>query len=112
MIILLGNTIEKNFNAGAAIKTKIGLWAFSGEDHWNGNKKHHVSLKLSHPKKWRSVKSSIQSYKNILIHFSDYHSIADFKHVSKSNNKTFLTTNHPKTRTIKKFSCVRAFSVK
>ena len=42
----LGNMIEKHFSAGTEIKTKVECWACSREDHQDGNKHYHVSLKL------------------------------------------------------------------
>ena len=56
---LFGNMIEKHFNAGTEIKTKVEYWICSREDHQERNKHYHVSLKLSHLKKWISVKNSI-----------------------------------------------------
>ena len=48
-------------------------WACLLEKHQNGGNHYHVALKLTGPKRWKSVKESITSSEGIVVNFSDQH---------------------------------------
>ena len=48
-------------------------WACSLEKRQNGGSHCHVALRLTGPKRWKSVKESIVSSKGIVVNFSDQH---------------------------------------
>ena len=54
-----GKCVKNAFNAGSG-KVKVNHWACCMETHNNGGKHYHVSLKLSGPKRWISVKDNLK----------------------------------------------------
>ena len=81
--------IEKHFDSGAEVKTKVKYWTCSREEHHDGSKHDYLSMKLYHPKKWLLVKENILNSENILINFADHHSyyIAALIYISKNYNQ-------------------------
>ena len=67
-----GKCIKTHFNKGSG-KVKVQHWACSLEKHQNGGNHYHVALKLTGPKRWKSVKESITSSEGIVVNFSDQH---------------------------------------
>ena len=57
-----GKCIKKHFNSGSG-KVKVQHWIYAKEKHQNGGEgvHYHVALKLTGPKRWKSVKESMSS---------------------------------------------------
>ena len=69
---LFGKSIKKHFNSGFA-KVKVQHWACTKEKHQNGDKHYHVTLTLTGPKRWKSVKESISLNEGIVVNFFNNH---------------------------------------
>ena len=67
-----GKCIKTHFNKGS-LKVKVQHWTCSLEKHHSGGNNYHDSLKLTDPKRWKSVKESITSSETIVVNFWDHH---------------------------------------
>ena len=67
-----GKFIKTHFNKRSG-KVKVQHCACSLEKHQNGGNHYHVALKLTGPKRWKSVKESSTSSEGIVVNFSDQH---------------------------------------
>lgn len=91
-----GKIVKDAFNASNG-KVKVQHWACSMEDHKEGGKHYHACLKLSGPKRWKTVKESIQKEHKIVLNFSDHHDnyYSAYKYVSKSDVHVYHSKHHP-----------------
>ena len=64
--------IKKHFNSGSQ-KVKVQHWVCAQEKHKNCGENYHVALKLTGPKRWKSVKENITSKERIVVNFSKNH---------------------------------------
>ena len=91
-----GKHIKTHFNKGSG-KVKVQHWACSLEKHQNGGNYYHVALKLTGPKRWKSVKESITSSEGIVVNFSDqhdnYHSA--YRYICKEDTSVDHSKDHP-----------------
>ena len=92
-----GEMIERYFNGTGETKTKVQYWACCLENHQAEGVHYHVSLKLSHSKKWKKVKEDIHRKEKISVHFSDYHSeyISAYRYVCKNDSDVYHSGEHP-----------------
>ena len=90
-----GKCIKTHFNRGSG-KVKVHHWACSLEKHQNGGNHYHVALKLTGPKRWKSVKDSITSSEGIVVNFSDqhdnYHSA--YRYICKEDTSVHHSKHH------------------
>ena len=91
-----GKCIKSNFNKGSG-KVKVQHWACSHETHQNGGNHCHVALKLTGPKRWKSLKESIILSEGIVVNFSDqhdnYHSA--YRYICKKDTSVHHSKHHP-----------------
>ena len=91
-----GKCIKTHFNKGSG-KVNMQHWACSLEKHQNGGNHYHVALKLTGPKRWKSVKESITSSEGIMVNFSDqhdnYHSA--YRYICKEDTSVHHSKHHP-----------------
>ena len=64
--------IKNHLNKGSG-KVKVQHWAWSLEKHQNVGNHYHIALKLTGPKRWKSVNESIISSEGIVVNSSDQH---------------------------------------
>ena len=90
-----GKCIKKHFNIGSG-KVRVQHGALSRENHQDGGDHYHVTLKLTGPKRWKSVKDSISLTEGITVHFSDrhdnYHSA--YKYICKKDESVEHSKHH------------------
>ena len=67
-----GEMLKAKFNARPG-KARVNHWACCLEEHLEDGFLHHVSLKLTAPKKWLMVKNTIIKEYNVTVHFSGNH---------------------------------------
>lgn len=93
---IFGESVAQALNAGES-KHKVICWACCLEPHQDGGQHYHVSIKLSGPKRWKSVKDKFADEKNVQLHFSDHHTnyYSAYKYVSKSDKELVHSPNHP-----------------
>ena len=60
-----GKCIKDHFNAGTG-NVKVEHWACCQEDHEESGQHYHVALKLSGPKRWKTVKENITAQHGVL----------------------------------------------
>lgn len=91
-----GKCIKSHFNKGSG-KVKVQHWACSLEKHQNGGDHFHVALKLTGPKRWKSVKESISSDEGIVVNFSDQHDnyYSAYRYVCKEDSSVHHSKHHP-----------------
>ena len=91
-----GKYIKTHFNKGSG-KVKVQHWACSLEKHHNGRNHYHVVLKLTGPKRWKSVKESITLSEGTVVNFSDqhdnYHSA--YRYICKEDTPIHHSKHHP-----------------
>ena len=85
-----GEALVEAFNSGTG-KVKVEFWAASKEEHQDGGKHYHVSLKLSGPKRWKAVKDKLFKDHGIVVNFSDKHDhyYSAYKYTTKKDNESF-----------------------
>ena len=84
-------------DAFQANKSKVMHWACCLEDHKDGGKHYHLCLKLSTPKRWKSVKDAVFKKHKINLHFSDQHlgyNVA-YKYICKTDKNVVTSDQHP-----------------
>ena len=91
-----GEAVVNTFNSGSG-KVKVEFWACSREDHKDGGKHYHLSLKLSAPKRWKGVKDKLVREHGIVVNFSDRHDhyYSAYQYTSKNDTETFKSEGHP-----------------
>ena len=95
-----GKCIKKHFNSGSG-KVKVQHWACAKEKHENGGGgggvHYHVALKLTGPKRWKSVKESISSKEEIVVNFSDNHDnyYSAYRYICKDDDSVHHSKHHP-----------------
>ena len=82
---------------GKCIKTIFNKGSCSLETQQNGGNHYHVALKLTGPKRWKSLKESITSSEGIVVNFSDqhdnYHSA--YRYICKKDTSVHHSKHHP-----------------
>ena len=77
----------------------IECYAVCMEKHQEGNKHFHLSIKLTQPKKWYSMKNNILRVNGISVHFSSKHLgyVACYRYVRKNKPKSCVihSPGHP-----------------
>ena len=89
-----GKCIKEAFNVGAV---NVLYWACCLEEHENGGNHYHMSLKLSGPKRWKSLKQGLTEKHGITINFSDHHDnyYSAYKYVTKEDTHVQHSKKHP-----------------
>ena len=89
-----GDAVCMAFNKGTV---NVLHWACSLEPHKTAGQHYHVSLKLSGPKRWKSVKENISNTHGIVVNFSDKHDnyYSAYKYVCKSDSEVYHSEEHP-----------------
>ena len=95
-----GNMIQQEFNGSDGKCTKVLHWACCKEEHEHHGFHYHCAVKLSHTKKWLSVKRNIQSKHGIVINFSDKHDyyLSAYRYVCKEDPNVEHSAGHPNLR--------------
>ena len=96
--------IKTHFNKGSR-KVKVQHWDCFLEKHHNGGNHYHVALKLTGPKRCKSVKESITSSEGTVANFSDQHGATTLLidtsarkiHQSTTVNTTLIWKMYPPT---------------
>ena len=86
--------IKKHFNSGSG-KVKVQHWTCAKEKNQNGGVHYHVALKLTCPKRWKSVKESISSKEGIVVNFSDNHDNYYSAYRCKDDDSVHHSKHHP-----------------
>ena len=89
--------IKKHFNSGSG-KVKVQHWACAKEQkHQNGGVHYNVVLKLTGPKRWKSVNKSISSKDGIVVNFSDSHDnyYSAYRYIYKNDDSVHHSKYHP-----------------
>ena len=91
-----GKSIKTHFNK-RSLKVKVQHWACSLEKHQNGGNHYHVALKLTGPKRWKSVKESIISSEGIVVNFSEQHDNyhSPYWYICKEDTLVHHRKHHP-----------------
>ena len=91
-----GKYIKKNFNSSSG-KVKVQHLAYAKEKHQNGGVHYHVALKLTGPKRWKSVKESISLKEGIVVNFSDNHDnyYPVHRYICKNDDSVHHSKHHP-----------------
>lgn len=108
-----GQCVVNSFNSGSG-KVQVTHWACCLEQHKNGGEHYHLCLKLSGPKRWKSVKESIHNMHGVVLNFSDRHDnyYTAYKYVCKDDSNTFHCADHPNLDSVgspKTKKCIRAY---
>ena len=79
------------------MKVKVQHGVCAKEKHQNGGVHYHVALKLTGPKRWKSVKESISSQEGIVVNFSDNHDnyYSAYRYICKDDDSVHHNKNHP-----------------
>ena len=96
-----GNAIQNTFNAGN-YKAKTEYWACALENHKNGGVHYHVSLKLSSPRGWGSIRTKLYESHDINVNFSSNHEYyySAYKYICKSDENVVHSNGHPNLKEI------------
>ena len=83
------------FNSGDP-KGIVAYWACALENHANGGEHYHLSLKLTGPRTWLSVRNALQRLHNINVNFSDSHEnyYTAYKYICKSDKSVLHSDEH------------------
>ena len=88
----------QQFQLGTSNKV-IEYWAVSQEDHSDGGKHYHMSVKFSGTRRWNPIKDSIRRQHGIVLNFSSQTLgyVAAYRYVAKSkqDNEVLRSPNHP-----------------
>lgn len=88
----------QQFELGTSKKV-IEYWAVSQEDHADGAKHYHMSVKFSDTRRWNAIKGSTQRRHGIVLHFSSQALgyVAAYRYVAKNkqDNEVLRSPNHP-----------------
>ena len=109
--------VDAFLEGGEQQKAKPIHWACCQEEHADGGKHYHLCIKLTQPKRWKSVKSHLAVYNKIVVHFSSAHDnyYSAYKYVTKTDKQVFHSQGHPNLADAgspKTKSCIQAFRQK
>ena len=78
--------MANEFNSGDP-KGKVAYWACALVNHAKGGEHYHLSLKLTGPRRWLSVRNALQRLHSINVNFSDSHKnyYTAYKYASQIN---------------------------
>ena len=81
-----GEAVANEFNSGDP-KGKVAYWACALVNHAKGGEHYHLSLKLTGPRRWLSVRNALQRLHSINVNFSDSHKnyYTAYKYASQIN---------------------------
>ena len=87
------------------------------EQHAQGGKYYHVSVKLSEPRRWEAVRDFLANRHGINVNFPDnhYNYYSAYHYVTKQNKSVYLSPGHPNLSTIgspKTGKCIRVYHEK
>ena len=96
-----GEAVKNEFNLGDP-KGKVAYCSCALENHANGGEHYHLSLKLTGPLRWLSVRNALQRLHNINVNFSDSHEnyYTAYKYMCKSVESVSHSDEHPDLREI------------
>ena len=109
-----GEQVVAYFNEGSS-KVTVEHWACCMENHENTSAVHfHLCLKLSGPKRWKSVKDKMTKNHGVVLNFSDGHNhyYSAYKYVTKDDPEVYLSPGHPNLNVIgapRTNECIRAY---
>ena len=110
-----GEQIVAYFNERSRTKASVEHWACSLEVHKNTSGVHyHLCVKLSGPKRWKSVKDNMMQDHGVVLNFSDGYDnyYTAYKYVTKEDPEVYLSPGHPNLEAIRSprtSKCVRAY---
>ena len=110
-----GEQVVAYFNERSTTKACVEHWACSLEVHKNTSGVHnHLCVKLSGPKRWKSVKDNMMQNHGVVLNFSDGHDnyYTAYKYVTKEDPEVYLSPGHPNLAAIgppRTSKCVRAY---
>lgn len=109
--------VDAFLEGGEKQKAKPLHWACCQEEHADGGKHYHLCIKLSQPKRWKTVKSHVAVYHKIILHFSSAHDnyYSAYKYVTKSDKNVYHSKDHPNLADAgspKTKNCIKAFRQK
>ena len=93
---VFGRCIKKHFHSGSG-KVKVQHWACAKKKQQNRRVHYHVTLKLTGPKRWTSVKESISLKEGIVVSFSDNHDsyYSEYKYICEDDDSVHHSKHHP-----------------
>ena len=108
-----GNCVAECFDSGSG-KVKVEHWACCLEHHQDGGEHYHMSVKLSGPKRWLSIKNQIFENHGAVLHFSESHDnyYTAYKYICKTDVDVFKSFNHPNLDNIgspKTKTCIKSY---
>ena len=111
-----GQAVTEAFNTGSG-KVAVDYWASCLENHASGGEHFHVSIKLTGPKRWISVKNNIIENHGVTVNFSQSHDsyYTAYKYVTKTDLHVYHSANHPNLKNIgspKTKHCIKAYREK
>jgi len=76
---------------------KVEQWVCCKEQHQNKGEHYHMAIKLNKVKRWLSVKESINTKYNVVVHFSAVHPnyYSAWRYVTKNDSEYLSSKNHP-----------------
>ena len=91
------NTVLAAFSATKSGMSDVLHWVCSQETHSSGGRHYHMSVKLSHPRRWLRVRHYLDEKHGIQVNFSGNHSnyYSAWKYTTKEDNKFLQSPNHP-----------------
>ena len=110
-----GEQVVTYFNENSTAKASVEHWACSLEQHESTSGEHyHLCVKLSGPKRWKSVRDNMLKNHGVVLNFSDGHDnyYTAYKYVTKKDSEFYLSPGHPNLAEIlspRRSKCVRAY---
>ena len=110
-----GEQVVAYFNEKSTTKACVEHWACCLELHENTSGVHyHLCVKLSGPKRWKSLKDNMMKKHGVVLNFSDSHDnyYTAYKYVTKKDPEVYLSPGHPNLEEIgspRTSKCVRAY---
>ena len=110
-----GEQVIAYFNERSTTKACVQHWACSLERHKNTSGMHyHLCVKLSGPKRWKSVKDNMMKNHGVVLNFSGGHDnyYTAYKYVTKEDPEVYLSPGHPNLAEIgspRTSKCIRAY---
>ena len=110
-----GEQVVAYFNEKSTTKACVEHWACCLELHENTSGVHyHLCVKLSGPKRWKSLKDNTMKKHGVVLNFSDSHDnyYTAYKYVTKKDPEVYLSPGHPNLEEIgspRTSKCVRAY---
>ena len=110
-----GEQVVAYFNEKSTTKAAVEHWACSLELHENTSGVHyHLCVKLSGPKRWKSVKDNMMKNHGVVVNFSNGHDnyYTAYKYVRKKDQEVYLSPGHPNLAEVgspRTSKCVRVY---